>query len=105
MLYYLSNACILAGCLFIFTSVAGFLKFKDPFKMMHVSGVCELIGVPLLILGCGFIFLEAGQVDAFCKTIFILIIFYIIAPIGTNAISESACRLRKDEIMVTEQEK
>ncbi len=100
MLHYLSNLFIALGCLFIFSSVAGFVKFKDPFRMMHVGGVCELIGIPLLIIGCGLIFLDHGNADAFFKTIFISVIFYLISPVGTNAISESACRLYGDEIQL-----
>ena len=105
MLHYLSNIFISIGCLFIFTSVAGFVKFQDPFRMMHVGGVCELVGIPLLILGCGLIFLENGNIDAFLKTIFISVIFYIISPVGTNAISESACRLYGDEIHLSKHDK
>lgn len=67
--------------------------------MMHVGGVCDLIGAPLIIIGCGVIFLSWGDVDSFLKTIFLCVIFYIVSPVTTNAISESACRLYGEGFM------
>lgn len=92
-MYFIGEVLIFIGCLFVLTSLTGFVKFRDPFRMMHVSGICDLIGAPLIIIGCGVIFLSKGDVDAFLKTIFLSVIFYIVSPVTTNAISESACRL------------
>ncbi|QED23440.1 monovalent cation/H(+) antiporter subunit G [Candidatus Deianiraea vastatrix] len=92
-IYILGNILIGLGCLFVLSSIAGFVKFRDPFKMMHVGGVADLAGMPLIILGCGIIFITRGNYDAFFKILFIIIITYITSPIGTNAISESASRM------------
>jgi len=93
IIHLIGDIIIGLGCIFVFSSIAGFVKFKDPFKMMHVGGVCDLTGVPLIIFGCGVIFLSHGNYDAFFKTLFIIIVTYITSPIGTNAISESASRM------------
>lgn len=90
----------LIGCLFIafggafmLTSITGFVKFKDPFKMMHVAGVCDLIGGPLIMIGCGILFLGHGDISAFFKIFLTIVIIYITSPISTNAISEAASRM------------
>lgn len=90
---------IFFGCFFILTSIAGFIKFKDVFRMVHVGGVCDLVGAPLVICGCGFIMLSHGNIASFYKTIFISILSYLIAPVHTNAISEAACKIYQSDVL------
>lgn len=86
---------IFFGSFFVFSSVIGFIKFTDVFRLMHVCGVCDLVGAPLMILGCGMIFLSNGDFHTFFKTFLISFILYIISPISTNALSDAAFRIKK----------
>jgi len=94
---YIGYISILIGCYFLITSMAGFIKFKDKFRMLHISGLCDLLAAVLIIFGCGLIFLSHGNVSVFFKILFIVTCIYIISPITTNAISESERNINKND--------
>ena len=87
------------GMYFLFTAIFGFAKFRDPFKMVHVGGIFDLVGSPAIMLGCGVIFASEGDFSAMFKIIFLVVIMYITSPISTNAISEATVRMRSDIIL------
>ncbi len=95
ILYILGCLFVALGVIFMLTSIVGFAKFKDPFKMMHVGGVCDLISGPLIMLGCGIIFASDGDISTLFKIFLTIIIIYITSPISTNAISEAASMVNK----------
>ena len=90
---YIGYILIGLGYFFIFTTAYGFTKFKDVFRKMHVIGVSDLIGVPMIIIGCGMMYLDQGRQDILWKLIFVAVLIYLTSPVMTNTISEIACRV------------
>lgn len=95
ILLYIGYILIGIGVFFTLTAIVGFVKFKEPFKMMHVAGVCDLMGGPFIMLGCGVIFISHGDYSTFFKLLCLILIVYLISPISTNAISEVASYMQK----------
>lgn len=46
-----ATACIAIGLFFLLVGAVGILRFRDLFSRLHVTGVLDTLGVPLVLLG------------------------------------------------------
>lgn len=46
-----ATACIAIGLFFLLVGALGILRFRDLFSRLHVTGVLDTLGVPLVLLG------------------------------------------------------
>lgn len=51
MIEVAATACIVIGLFFLLVGGVGILRFRDLFSRLHVTGVLDTLGVPLVLLG------------------------------------------------------
>lgn len=78
---------ILAGSSFIVTGALGVVRMPDVFTRMHAASVIDSVGAALLLLG---LILQAGFGLTALKLLFILLLFFITAPVVTHALAQAA---------------
>lgn len=47
----LATGCIIAGCFFLVVGAVGIVRLPDVFSRLHVTGVLDTLGVPLVLVG------------------------------------------------------
>jgi multicomponent Na+:H+ antiporter subunit G len=87
LLDIVSWALILAGSFFIIVSAIGLVRMPDVYTRMHAASVTDTLGVGLLLAG---LMLQAGFGLVMLKLVFIVILFFFMAPVATHALAQAA---------------
>jgi multicomponent Na+:H+ antiporter subunit G len=89
---------ILLGSFFTVVGTLGLVRLPDVFTRMHAASVTDTLGVGLLILGMG---LQAGPSLVTLKLLFLLVLFFFIGPVVTQALAQ-ACLHENIQPLLTE---
>jgi multicomponent Na+:H+ antiporter subunit G len=82
-----SWALILAGSFFTIVGAIGLVRMPDVYTRMHAASVTDTLGAGLLLAG---LMLQAGLDLVTLKLLFILILFFFMAPVATHALAQAA---------------
>ena len=78
---------IAVGLFFMLVAVVGFLRLPDVFSRLHVTGILDTLGAPLLLIG-------VAVLSGFCLTAFKLVLgvvfLYVTSPLVGHLLSRSA---------------
>lgn len=80
------------GFIFLFLSILGLFKIKDPMTKIHAASVSDSLGVPLILIG---MILKSGLSTFSLKLAVLLIISIIISPTIGHNIARLSYRLTK----------
>ena len=83
----LSWAFLLVGGFFTIVGMVGLVRMPDLFTRMHAASVTDTLGAGFLILG---MILQAGFTLVTLKLVFLLLLFFFIAPVVTHALAQAA---------------
>lgn len=86
------------GVGFMLVSAIGILRLPDVFSRMHAAGKAATLGVSCLLLAAGIYF--GGQ--WLWRSIVLILIFFITAPIATTAMARAAYRANLTQHFVLE---
>lgn len=87
LLSVISQACLLAGSLLIFTGGLGVLRFPDFYTRMHAAGVTDTLATVLILAG---LMLMAGWSLILFKLVMIMLFIMITSPTSSHALAKSA---------------
>jgi multicomponent Na+:H+ antiporter subunit G len=77
---------ILLGSFFIIVGAIGLVRMPEIFTRMHAASVTDTLGVGLLLLG---MCLQAGFSLVTLKLLFLLALFFFVAPVVTHALAQA----------------
>ena len=89
---------ILLGSFFTVVGMVGLVRMPDVFTRMHAASVTDTLGAGLLIIG---MMLQAGPTLVTLKLLFLLALFFFIAPVITHALAQ-ACLQENIKPILTE---
>ncbi len=78
---------IIAGAFFVLVGAIGLMRMPDVFTRMHATSVTETAGAGLLLVG---LMLQAGFTLLTLKLFFVLLLFFLTAPVATHALAQAA---------------
>lgn len=84
-----SLALMLIGVLFLAVAAVGFARFPDVFSRLHVTGVIDTLGVPLILLGAA---VQAGFTLTAGKLVLGIIFLFGTSPLVGHLLGQSAVR-------------
>ena len=76
------------GVGFLAISTIGLLRLPDVFTRMHAAGKAATLGVGALLFSAGFFF----ETQHVVRTVLLLLLFFITAPIATTAMARASYR-------------
>ena len=82
-----SGILIIAGAFFVLVGAIGLVRMPDVFTRMHATSVTETAGAGLLLVG---LMLQAGFTLLTLKLVFVLLLFFLTAPVATHALAQAA---------------
>jgi len=77
------------GLVFLAVAAIGFTRFPDVFSRLHVTGVIDTLGVPLILLGAA---VYAGFTLTSGKLILGILFMYITSPIVGHLLGQAAAQ-------------
>lgn len=83
----LSAGLLLAGLFFIIVAAIGFVRLPDVFCRLHVTGVLDTMGAPLILLG-GAVYLGATLVSL--KLLMGIVFLAVTSPIVAHLLARAA---------------
>ncbi len=89
MIDVLAFALMLAGVFFLFVAAVGFVRLPDVFCRLHITGVIDTLGVPLVLLG---IALHLGWQLTSIKLVLGVIFLFGTSPLVGHLLAASALR-------------
>lgn len=84
-----SLALMSAGLAFLAVAAIGFARFPDVFSRLHVTGVIDTLGVPLIMLGAA---VYAGFTLTSGKLLLGILILYGTSPLVGHLLGQSAAK-------------
>ncbi len=82
-----SAVLILAGSFFTVVGAIGLIRMPDVYTRMHAASVTDTLGAGLLLIG---MILQAGFGIEMVKLLFLLALFFFVAPVATHALAQAA---------------
>jgi multicomponent Na+:H+ antiporter subunit G len=82
-----SAVLILAGSFFTVVGALGLIRMPDVYTRMHAASVTDTLGAGLLLIG---MMLQAGFGIEMVKLLFLLALFFFVAPVATHALAQAA---------------
>ena len=92
----LSAVLIIAGSFFIVVGAVGLVRMPDVFTRMHATSVTETAGAGLLLIG---LMLQTGFTLLTLKLLFVLLLFFLTAPVATHALAQAALQAGVEPIL------
>lgn len=89
---------ISAGVFFLAIATLGFVRLPDLFCRMHVTGVIDTLGVPLVLLGIAF---HVGPTLVAGKLILAIVFLYSTSPLVGHLLARAALEARRREVVKT----
>lgn len=86
-LLYAGNTLILLGAFFVLTGALGMLRFPGFFPRLHAAGVCDSLGLPMVLLG---IACHADDPITATKLILLTIFSLFVSPTACHALAKAA---------------
>lgn len=87
VLLHIGNVMILLGAFFVFSGALGIVRFPDFFTRLHAAGVCDSLGLPLVLLGLA-CHADSGLVAA--KLVLLTIFILFVSPTACHALAKAA---------------
>lgn len=78
------------GLFFNLTAVIGIIRMPDLYCRLHSSSKNTTLGSILIVIGLALRELQAGQIPAALKVLFIAVLLLVVTPIGSHALARSA---------------
>lgn len=95
-IHALSAVLIVAGSFFVVVGAIGLVRMPDVFTRMHATSVTETAGAGLLLIG---LMLQAGFTLLTLKLLFVVLIFFLTAPVATHALAQAALQAGVEPIL------
>lgn len=83
----LVTACIAVGLFFLLVGAVGILRFRDLFSRLHVTGVLDTLGVPLVLLGVA---IHLGPQLVAAKIILATVFLTVTSPLVGHLLARAA---------------
>lgn len=83
----LALALMILGIFFLFVATIGFVRFPDIYCRLHVTGVIDTLGVPLMLLGTA---VYLGPEWTSGKLMLALVFLYLTSPLVAHLLARSA---------------
>ncbi len=80
-------ALMLAGLFFTVTAAVGFVRLPDVYCRLHITGILDTLGVPLILLGAAFI-VGPGLIAG--KLILCIVFIYGTSPLVGHLLARAA---------------
>lgn len=87
MIEVAATACIVIGLFFLLVGGVGILRFRDLFSRLHVTGVLDTLGVPLVLLGVA---IHLGPRLVSAKIILATMFLAVTSPLVGHLLSRAA---------------
>lgn len=87
LLFILGGALILAGLFFMMVAAIGFVRLPDVFSRLHVTGILDTMGAPLVLLGVA---VWVGPSLTAGKLVLAVVFLYMTSPLVGHLLSLSA---------------
>ncbi|MDO8834736.1 MAG: monovalent cation/H(+) antiporter subunit G [Vicinamibacterales bacterium] len=84
-------ALMFTGVVFLAVAAIGFVRFPDVFSRLHVTGVIDTLGVPLILLGAA---VYAGLTLTSAKLLLGIVFLFGTSPLVGHLLGQSAARTR-----------
>ena len=78
------------GLFFNLTAVIGIIRMPDLYCRLHSSSKNTTLGSILIVIGLALRELQAGQIPAALKVLFIAVLLLVVTPIGSHALARAA---------------
>lgn len=95
---WLGAAVVLAGVFFLAVGAIGFVRLPDVYCRLHMTGVVDTLGAPLVLLG---IALTIGPSLAAGKLILGLVFLYVTSPLVGHLLALAAWRATHETDMTS----
>jgi multicomponent Na+:H+ antiporter subunit G len=82
-------ALMFTGVFFLVVAAVGFVRFPDVFARLHVTGVIDTLGVPLILLGAA---AYAGWTLTSAKLLLGIVLLFGTSPLVGHLLGQSAAR-------------
>ena len=84
---FISDILTLFGAFFILTGAVGILRFKDLYSRIHPASMCDIIGVPCILIG---LTLHSGFSFITIKILLLIVFLLISTPFISGYIAKIA---------------
>lgn len=85
---------IIGGVFFLAIAAIGFMRFPDLFCRLHVTGVIDTLGVPLILLGVA---IQMGPTLNSGKLVLAIIFMYCTTPLVGHLLARTALKAGRSE--------
>ncbi len=93
MIETFSLALMALGLFFLLIASVGFVRFPDIYCRLHITGVIDTLGVPLMLLGVA-VYLGAELTSG--KLVLALVFLYLTSPLVAHLLARSALLAGRD---------
>lgn len=92
----LSIALMCCGTVFLIVAAIGFTRLPDLFCRLHVTGVIDTLGVPLILLGVA-VYIGPNMVAG--KLILAILFLYSTSPLVGHLLARAALEARQSKVV------
>lgn len=84
---------MISGLFFLSIATVGFMRFPDIYCRLHVTGVIDTLGVPLMLLGVA---VHVGLELTSVKLLLALVLLYLTSPLVAHLLARSALQAGRE---------
>lgn len=82
-----SGACLVAGAFFVVVGAIGFARLPDAYSRLHVTGVLDTAGAPLIMLGAA---VHLGPTLVTLKLVLAMVFLSVTSPLVAHLLARAA---------------
>lgn len=93
MIESIAMVLMISGLFFLSIATVGFMRFPDIYCRLHVTGVIDTLGVPLMLLGAA---VHVGLELTSVKLLLALVLLYLTSPLVAHLLARSALQAGRE---------